>query len=73
LPRGTAGNTLYEPHAAGERAIAAAFGSLPHLLWRSRYHSDGRRFRPQPLENYRAGRRLCAEDAVHGPLVEEAA
>lgn len=52
LPRGTAGTTLREPNIAGERAIAAALKSRPHLLWRSRYHSDGRRKTPQPAENY---------------------
>lgn len=53
LPAGTASNTLKVPHVAGERAIAAALGTLPHLLWRSRYFSDGRRKTPQPAENYR--------------------
>jgi Ner family transcriptional regulator len=57
LPTGTAGNTLYEPHLAGERAIAAALGTRPHLLWRSRYRADGRRHSPQPMANYRQGRR----------------
>ncbi|SCB18244.1 helix-turn-helix domain-containing protein [Rhizobium lusitanum] len=57
LPTGTAGNTLYEPHVAGERAIAAALGTRPNLLWRSRYRADGRRHSPQPTANYRQGRR----------------
>ena len=52
LARGTAGTTLREPNAAGERAIAAALKSRPHLHWRSRYHADGRRKSPQPAENY---------------------
>lgn len=52
LPRGTAGTTLREPNAAGERAIAAALGTKPHLLWRSRYHGSGLRKSPQPRENY---------------------
>lgn len=52
LPRGTAGTTLREPNAAGERAIAAALGTRPHLLWRSRYHASGLRKSPQPRENY---------------------
>ncbi len=52
LPRGTAGTTLREPNAAGERAIAAALKALPHLLWRSRYHSKGDRKSPQPKANY---------------------
>lgn len=52
LRRGTAGTTLREPNAAGERAIAAALGTRPHLLWRSRYHASGLRKSPQPRENY---------------------
>lgn len=60
LPTGTAGNTLYEPHVAGERAIAAALKTRPHLLWFSRYHADGQRLTPQPAENYRNGRRAGA-------------
>lgn len=52
LARGTAGTALREPNTAGERAIAAALGTKPHLLWRSRYFADGRRLQPQPAENY---------------------
>ena len=52
LARGTAGTSLREPNINGERAIAAALHTYPHLLWRSRYHSDGRRKSPQPSENY---------------------
>lgn len=52
LPAGTASNTLKVPHIAAERAIAAALGTRPELLWRSRYHSDGRRMVPQPKSNY---------------------
>ncbi len=53
LPRGTAGTTLREPNAAGERAIAAALGTKAHLLWPSRYRPSGQRRSPQPPENYR--------------------
>lgn len=63
LPRGTAGNAVHEPHVAGERAIAAALKTRPHLLWFSRYHSNGERRSPQPAENYRNGRRADAEAA----------
>jgi Ner family transcriptional regulator len=52
LPRGTAGNTLQQANLAGERAIAAALKTRPHLLWRSRYHPNGERRTPQPPENY---------------------
>ncbi|MDG3580378.1 helix-turn-helix domain-containing protein [Rhizobium sp. YJ-22] len=57
LPSHTASNTLYEPHLAGERAIAAALRTRPEFLWPSRYFADGRRKSPQPAENYRNGRR----------------
>lgn len=52
LPRGTAGTTLREPNLKGERAIAAALGTRPELLWRTRYHASGLRKSPQPRENY---------------------
>lgn len=65
LPRGTAGTTLREPNASGERAIAALLKTRPHLLWRTRYHADGRRKTPQPAENYQRStkrdRRQAAE------------
>ena len=61
LPAGTAGNALYEPHVAGERAIAAALRTRPEMLWRSRYLADGRRLSPQPAANYRNGRRPAAQ------------
>ncbi|WP_349433616.1 helix-turn-helix domain-containing protein [Pararhizobium sp. A13] len=57
LPSGTAGNAVHEPHMSGERAIAAALRTRPHLLWRSRYYPDGSRKSPQPAENYRHARR----------------
>ena len=52
LPRGTSGTTLREPNVKGERAIAAALGTRPELLWRTRYHASGLRKSPQPAENY---------------------
>jgi len=64
LPRGTAGNAIHEPHVAGERAIAAALGTRPHLLWPSRYFADGRRKTPQPSENYRHARRAPPQVAA---------
>lgn len=57
LPTGTAGNAVHEPHVAGERAIAAALKTHPHLLWFSRYFANGTRRTPQPTQNYRSGRR----------------
>jgi len=64
LPAGTAGNTVHEPHLAGERAIAAALGTRPHLLWPSRYFADGQRKSPQPAESYRYARRSAATEAA---------
>lgn len=61
LPRGTAGNAVHEPHLAGERAIAAALKTRPHLLWRSRYRNDGTRITPQPVGAYRHARREPSE------------
>lgn len=49
LPRGTAGDALRNPNEKGERAIAAALGTKPHLLWRSRYHASGQR---RPRQDY---------------------
>lgn len=46
LPAGTARQTLREPNLAGERAIAAALGTKPHLLWQSRYRPSGHRRSP---------------------------
>ncbi len=43
LPRCTASRALQEPNFAGELAIAKALSTSPHLLWRERYHVDGRR------------------------------
>lgn len=67
LPVGTAGNTVHEPHLAGERAIAAALYTRPHLLWPSRYLTDGRRKSPQPAENYRYARRLSEAGMRNAP------
>ncbi|MHC2481300.1 helix-turn-helix domain-containing protein [Rhizobium leguminosarum] len=64
LPAGTAGNAIHEPHLAGERAIAAALKTRPHLLWRTRYHADGERRSPQPAGNYRWQRRADAQEAA---------
>ncbi|MBZ0164608.1 MAG: helix-turn-helix domain-containing protein [Notoacmeibacter sp.] len=47
LTPGTARNTLREPNIKGERAIAAALGTKPHLLWRTRYRPSGQRRSPQ--------------------------
>lgn len=64
LPRGTAANAVHEPHLAGERAIAAALNTRPHLLWFSRYFANGTRRSPQPAENYRYARRSSATEAA---------
>lgn len=46
------------PRAGAEQAIADLLGIHPKIIWPSRYHSDGKRMRPQPLENYRPRRRF---------------
>jgi len=43
LPKGTAHDALRNPNLKGERAIAAALGTRPELLWRDRYHASGQR------------------------------
>jgi Ner family transcriptional regulator len=47
LSDGTARNSMREPNAKGERAIAAALGTRPHLLWPTRYRPSGQRRSPQ--------------------------
>ena len=47
LSDGTARNTMREPNTRGERAIAAALGTRPHLLWPTRYRPSGQRRSPQ--------------------------
>lgn len=47
LSDGTARNTMREPNVRGERAIAAALGTKPHLLWPTRYRPSGQRRSPQ--------------------------
>ena len=46
------------PHEAGERAIAAALGLSPQVIWPSRYGADGHRLRPQPGISYRQARNM---------------
>ncbi|HYH17539.1 MAG TPA: helix-turn-helix domain-containing protein [Azospirillum sp.] len=55
LPVGTCSAALRRPHPQGEAVIAALLGVAPVMLWPSRYHRDGTRKRPQPMENYRSG------------------
>ena len=43
LAKGTAHDALRNPNLKGERAIAAALGTRPELLWRDRYHASGQR------------------------------
>lgn len=50
LTSGAAREALRVPNARSERAIAAALGTRPHLLWRSRYHASGQRRSPQDYE-----------------------
>lgn len=50
LTSGAARDALRVPNVKSERAIAAALGTRPHLLWRSRYHASGQRRSPQDYE-----------------------
>ena len=49
---------LVLPRAEAERAIADALGVHPMMIWPSRYHENGNRRRPQPVDNYRAEARF---------------
>lgn len=73
LPTGIAGRTLVEPNIKGERALAAALKTRPHLLWRSRYHPDGSRRTPQPPENYERLPTMQERRKSHEPLQSNAA
>lgn len=50
IPSSTLRSAMSKPHAKAERAIAAALGTLPHLLWRTRYHASGQRRSPQDYD-----------------------
>jgi len=52
LTAGSARNALRLPHEPGEKAIAKALNTKPHLLWPERYAASGKRLTPQPPENY---------------------
>lgn len=52
LTGGSARNALRLPHEPGEKAIAKALGTKPHLLWPERYDASGKRLTPQPPQNY---------------------
>lgn len=73
LPKGTCGNTLQQANLAGERAIAAALKTRPHLLWFSRYHGDGSRKSPQPPENYTRPPSMRQRRSSSAPDSQEAA
>lgn len=44
--------SLSYPHKAAEAAIASFLNVPAHMIWPSRYHGDGKRRRPQPVQNY---------------------
>lgn len=54
LPIGTCSDSLRQPNPRGEAVIARLLRREPAELFPDRYHSDGSRKRPQPLEAYRA-------------------
>ena len=67
---GIAGNALRLaltlPRAEAERAIADTLNLHPMTIWPSRYHRDGSRLRPQPVDNYRAAARFGNRIRRHG-------
>lgn len=50
LPDASVRNALREPNIKAERAIAAALGTRPEDLWRTRYHASGQRRSPQDYD-----------------------
>ena len=52
LRDGTSRDTARHPHADGEKAIAKALCCDAKDLWPSRYDDDGKRLKPQPVQNY---------------------
>lgn len=44
---------MTRPDEVGEHIIATALGENPRFIWPSRYNDSGRRYKPQPSENYR--------------------
>jgi Ner family transcriptional regulator len=61
LTRQAMANALTMPSAQAEALIAEAIGVSPHVIWPSRYNSDGQRKRPQPPSNYTRRPRFLAE------------
>ncbi len=64
LRSGQARETLRYPDLAGERAIAAALGTRPHLLWKTRYRPSGQRRSPLDWNKIRL--------TVASPKIDEA-
>lgn len=58
MRRNALGLALVLPRERAEAAIAAALDLHPSAIWPSRYHADGTRRRPQPVDNYRAEARF---------------
>ena len=61
LTRQAMANALIKPSAQAEAVIAEAIGTQAHLIWPSRYNSDGQRKRPQPPSNYTRRPRFALE------------
>lgn len=58
LPGSALRLALALPRAEAERAIARCLDVHPMKIWPSRYHSNGDRKRPQPVDNYRTDARF---------------
>lgn len=49
---------LVVPRSAAENVIGQFLDVHPKIIWPSRYHKDGTRKRPQPVDNYRSDARF---------------
>lgn len=56
IPRYSASAALRRPHQRAEAAVAKALGIAPHVIWPSRYRSNGERHPVQPRQNYAPAR-----------------
>lgn len=52
LDKRNCSNAIAQPHKKGEAALSDFLGVSPHIIWPSRYNSDGSRLKTQPSTNY---------------------
>ena len=63
LKYGTCRYALHMPNAKGEVAIAKELGISLNRLFPTRYDASGKRYSPQPSDNYNYKRRGVASNA----------